>query len=395
MKNQSLQMRYNQRAFKDRLVRYFVASGGISVIIAILLIFFYLLYVVVPMFSSAEIHESTSFEAPGVGATIHLGLEEQGTLAVRFTDDGHIIFFDTSSGNVVKNVDLELPATITSSSATLNTVVLGLENGKALAVRYKFDLSYPGDVRTLTPRLEYPLGQDLLVLDKSAQALTDILVQMSDDTAGLAGVTADKRIVFSRYAREESFLSGEITTELESNIETSFDGIVNAITLTPDLNHMYVAIHDGDTESVLSDYLIGDDGFDEDIDKYTFEQKILRLKLLLGGSSLLVGLENGEVQQWMSVRTDKGRELAFIRNFISNLDDVASIATEQQRKGFSVSDTNGNITLYYSTSQRTLAAINTADKEIVEMTWSARAQHLLAADAANRLYLYEVDNEYP
>ncbi len=41
MKDQSLQLRYNQRALKDRLARYFVASGGISVIIAILLIFFY------------------------------------------------------------------------------------------------------------------------------------------------------------------------------------------------------------------------------------------------------------------------------------------------------------------------------------------------------------------
>ena len=112
MNNQSLQARYNRRAFKDRLVRYFVASGGISVIVAILLIFFYLLYVVVPMFAAADIELSASYSAPGEGKTLHLGLEEQGTIGVRFTDNGHVIFFDAQSGEIVNNQQLNLPAPI-------------------------------------------------------------------------------------------------------------------------------------------------------------------------------------------------------------------------------------------------------------------------------------------
>ena len=35
MKDQAVHTRYNQRALKDRLAHYFVATGGISVIIAI------------------------------------------------------------------------------------------------------------------------------------------------------------------------------------------------------------------------------------------------------------------------------------------------------------------------------------------------------------------------
>ena len=83
MKDQLLQLRYNQRALKDRLARYFVAIGGISVIIAILLIFFYLLQVVIPMFESAEVQQSQSYTAPGEGKTLYLGLEEQGGVGVR------------------------------------------------------------------------------------------------------------------------------------------------------------------------------------------------------------------------------------------------------------------------------------------------------------------------
>ncbi len=391
MKNQSLQTRYNQRALKDRFARYFVASGGVSVIIAILLIFFYLLYVVIPMFGSAEIRQEASYTAPGEGRTLQLGLEEQGTIGVRFTDNGHIIFFDTDSGKIIHDESLLLPAHISSVTSNLDLVVLGLEDGSALVVRYKFDLSYPDDVRTITPRLEFPLGEEPLLLDESGQALTQIVIQLNEDGAGLVATTADNRLVSTRYLREESFISGEVSTELESRSGLILENDITSITLTPALDHLYAATIGG----TLIDYSLDEDGFDGDQAKYRFEHEITRLKLLLGGTSLMVGLDNGEVQQWMSVRKDGGRKLTFIRDFHKNRQAVTSIATEQQRKGFAVADTQGNITLYYSTSQRTLANINTVNTTIEQMTWSARAQNLLVSDDKNQIHLYQVHNEYP
>lgn len=391
MKNQSLQTRYNQRALKDRLARYFVASGGISVIIAILLIFFYLLYVVIPMFGSAEIKEAFTYPAPGEGETLHLGLEEQGTIGVRFTDKGHVVFFNTDSGNIILDKNLDLPSRISSVASNLNFVVLGLEDGSVLAVRYKFDLSYPDNVRTLTPRLEYPLGETRLSLDETGRALTQIAIQLNDDGVGLAATTDDKRLVYARYLREESFISGDITTELESRAELPFEKDINAISLTPGLDHLYVAKKEG----VLLDYSLDEDGFGSDFSEYRFAHEISRIKLLLGGSSVMVALANGEVQQWMSVRKEGGRELTFIRDFHENKQAITAIATEQQRKGFAVANTAGDITLFYSTSQRTLANINTAGVAIEQMAWSARAQHLIVVDRTNQVRIYKVHNEYP
>jgi len=391
MKDQLLQTKYNQRALKDRFVRYFVAFGGISVIIAILLIFFYLLYVVVPMFGSAEIRENIFYAAPGGGKTLHLGLEEQGTIGVRFTDNGHIIFFNTDSGNIVRDESLELPARISSVSSNLDLVVLGLENGSALAVQYKFDLSYPDDIRTLTPRLEFPLGEEPLLLDESGHTLTQIVIQLNEDDAGLAATTDDNRLVSARYLREESFISEEVTTELKSKSELIAESNINSITLTPALDHLYAAAEG----ATLIDYSLDEDGFNGDKVKINFKHEITRLQLLLGGTSLMVGLDNGEVQQWMSVRKDGGRELIFIRNFHKNEQAITYIATEQQRKGFAVADTKGDITLYYSTSQRTLANINTTNTAVEQMAWSARGQNLLVSDDKNQIHLYDVHNEYP
>jgi phosphate transport system permease protein len=391
MLNPVQQRKYNQRAFKDRFARYFVAAGGISVIIAILLIFFYLLYVVVPMFESAEISAEASYAAPGGGSTLHLALEEQGSMAARFTDDARIIFFKTATGEIVLEQTLALPASITSVSAILDKVVLGLANGHAVVMKVVFALSYPDDVRTLTPGLEYPLGDEPLLLDEAGQALTQIVIQLNDDIVGLVATTSDNRLVFARYTREQSFISGEVTTELESLSEQPFETAINAIALTPTLEHLYAAGEQG----VLTDYALDEAGFDDAIREYQLDKNISQLRLLLGGTSLLAGLENGEVQQWMSVRTANGRELKFIRNFTANKKPVSAIATEQQRKGFAVADSEGDITLYYTTSQRTLAQINTAASLIKKMAWSARARHLLVADSAERLHLYAVYNEYP
>ena len=49
------------RMLKDHIARHAVGIGGISVIIAIVLIFVYLLYVVIPMFEGAEIREVATY----------------------------------------------------------------------------------------------------------------------------------------------------------------------------------------------------------------------------------------------------------------------------------------------------------------------------------------------
>lgn len=154
---------------------------------------------------------------------------------------------------------------------------------------------------------------------------------------------------------------------------------------------MYAASADG----VLLHYRIDQQGIELAPREIPFEQPISQMQLLLGGNSLLVGLENGEVQQWMLVRTDTSEELTYIRNFHEALVSVENIETEQRRKGFAVADRQGGVTLYYSTSQRTLAHINTATARIYEMAWSARAEHLLAVDENEQLYFYHVDNEFP
>jgi len=401
MKDKMLQQQYNQRALKDQLARYFVSLGGISVIIAILLIFFYLLHVVIPMFESAEVNKLQTYSIPDEGKTLYIGLEEQGGIGVRVLDNGKVAFFNTESGATVLEEVIELPAKITSTTANLDRVVLGFENGQVLVLKYVFDLSYPDDVRTITPRLEYPLGESPLELDEAGQALTQLSFQLSNDGAGFAATTIDDRLVFASYIREESFISEEITTELDTRSVLPLSGGVNrlssnSLALEPGLEHLYVV----NAEQTLFDYTLSEDGINEQPQQFKFDKNISSIKLLLGGSSLLIGLESGEVQQWMPVRADDlpndaSKQLTYIRSFNEGPKSVSVIETEQRRKGFAVADEQGSIVLYYTTSERTLAHIQGEGANINLLAWSARAQHLLAVDDKNQMHFYKVHNEYP
>ena len=114
------------RAIKNRITSMSMAVGGISVILSIVLIFFYLAFVVYPLFLSAEMEKSTSYPLPAAtqGKTLHLAIEEQNRVAVRFTEQAKAVFFNVKTGDVVESVDIALPAKTKISSFTTSKIAL-------------------------------------------------------------------------------------------------------------------------------------------------------------------------------------------------------------------------------------------------------------------------------
>src|SRR3972149_12017422 len=92
------------RGIKDRAARHLMALGGISVLIAIILIAFYLLYVVLPMFRPAHIELLSSYQLPGNSQdrSVYYAMEEQHEIGLRVTDQGSLYFFNTRDGSLIK-----------------------------------------------------------------------------------------------------------------------------------------------------------------------------------------------------------------------------------------------------------------------------------------------------
>ncbi|MGZ8903858.1 MAG: phosphate ABC transporter permease, partial [Methylobacter sp.] len=106
------------RLIKDTLAGYGVVAGGLAVIFAVVVIFFYLLYVVFPLFISAEAQPISQYDLPeaALGKTILLEIEEQNEVATRFTDSGQVVFFEAATGKTIltKAIDIPVNTHITS-----------------------------------------------------------------------------------------------------------------------------------------------------------------------------------------------------------------------------------------------------------------------------------------
>jgi phosphate transport system permease protein len=395
------QRRRRWRMLKDRVASHGVALGGVSVIIAIVLIFFYLLYVVLPLFASAEAERVADYPAPGgEGASLLLAMEEQTEIGLRVTPAGKAVFFDTETGAIISDEELELPAgaEITSFVAGepgRGRFALGLSNGGLLVARHAYKVSYPNDQRVITPEVRYPLGEEVLEIDENAEALTHLAFQDGEEEATVVARTADGRLLLTHFAKEESFLDEVPELErLQTLIEVP-EAEVAQLLLDKEQRNLYLVTTDGE----LFHFDVSDKEEPRQVQQLRLVDvglTVTSVEFLTGDISLLVGDSSGRVVQWFAVRDERGNStLQPIREFHKQRYPINAIATEYGRKGFLTADENGQVAIYHTTAQRIMLTERSSDVAIRAVAMAPRANAFLAEDAAGKLSFWRVENEHP
>ena len=84
----SLKERDKKRWLKDRLVRFSVTCGGVSVLAALVLIFVYLAMVILPVFSDTGLETDQAVKTVAVGKPIALSVDEYGQHAFTVEKSG-------------------------------------------------------------------------------------------------------------------------------------------------------------------------------------------------------------------------------------------------------------------------------------------------------------------
>ncbi|VAX11184.1 Phosphate transport system permease protein PstC (TC 3.A.1.7.1) [hydrothermal vent metagenome] len=389
------------RQLKDRLARYMVAVGGIGVIMAIILIFVYLLYIVMPLFSSASVEKVADYPLPASGGkTLYLAMEEQAEIAIRVTDQGQVQFLQTTTGKPVKTVQLPLPenSSITSfaeGSFESSVLAVGLSNGQAIIFKHHFKISFPNDKRVLTPVVEYPLGEEPLLLDWGKHPLQTLAVQVDEESATLVAVTDDQRLMMTSMSKEESMMDDEVSWgESETMVIAQTHKNISFILLDKNQRNLYIANAAGE----LSFYDVSDKtepSLVQHLSLLKGHNQLRSLQLLTGDISLLAGDAKGNVTQWFPVKDEEGRRvLRRIRGFSDLNHPVTVVAPEYNRKGFLAVDESGVAGLFHTTAENTLVLQRISDSAILNAAIAPRANAMLLQDA-QRLYFYSIDNEYP
>ncbi|ATG57032.1 MULTISPECIES: ABC transporter permease subunit [Pseudoalteromonas] len=385
------------RLFKDRFAKFGITAGGVMVLIALLLIFFYLLYVVQPIFESAKVEKRDSFTVSNADQIVGLGVEEQTEVAYLLSQQGQVDFYNVekaSFGKKLKTLNVALPSEVTSfatSAPFQGQYAYGLENGTVMVVVPKFLVTFPNNERKLTPRVDYPLGEMALEVDAQGAAIKRFAFTHYEDKTAVVALTADKRVLFSSFVAEENMFTGEVEWVVERT-ELDVEGRVDELLISPDTTRTFIRS--------ANQIYVYDTRYPSEVEQIQLlsaneeNANIVSAQLLAGANSLMLANDNGEVSQWFEVNTDAGRQFQKIRAFETTKQSKLNIFTEFYRRTFFTTSSNGELGVYYTTSEAKLWQGKVSEGEIKYFAIAPRSNAALIL-ADGKLTVLEVHNEHP
>jgi len=378
-------------------MRYAVAFGGVSIIIAITLIFLYLLLVVFPIFKSATVETKADFTLPVTRPVLHLAVEEQNEVGLFVDDTGKLTFFNALDGNVVYEQQTSFPKDVRVTSFAHGepnraTIAFGLSNGHALILQHKYNVSYPNDKRLITPEVINPMNGTVLV-DTQDEPITKLAVQTGSEENTLVAATEDHRLLLVSFTKEQSLLgdSGEVT-RTEAVLPYPATPVTH-IVIDKDQHELYVVSEGGN----VTFFDIQDKSEPKLIQHLPItDAEITAIESLAGGISILIGTSDGRLSQWSLLRNEKNQEqLVKFREFDRHQGRIQQIIPEFNRKGFVAIDDKGVVGIYHTTAERTVLKKRMINDTAPIAAISPRASALLVLQSDHKLTHYAVHNEHP
>ncbi len=391
------------RSRKDRVVRWLIATGGVAVIWAVVLIFFYLVWVVFPLFlpAKSEWVESRPMAGWKDSRPVYFSVEEQLEVGLRLSDDGEAEFFNVPAGKRLSTVTLPFMDTgrwEKSAEAIDNRSLVAIvsDDARVFVFRHQYETSFPGGVesRLITPVLDFPYGEEPLLSMASSESgeavdISDLAFSDNADQTVLALADVNGRVRVNYLRKSENLMTGEVALEPEINeIQSGFPLTSLAISG----NHRW--LYAGDSEGRIHRFTLPGLEVVESIS--TGNSGITTLSMLLGGISVLAGDSDGVISQLFPVRdADNEFHLERVRRFESTGSAITQIIPEQRRKGFITLDADENLSIFHSTAGLLVYQVPMQAAGPRAVALAPRANGLLVDGAGGQLELLRIENEHP
>ncbi len=386
------------RLLKDRIFSYVMGLGGVAVIAAITLIFVFLFYSVFPLFTEAKVGDAKYYAPESSDDILYLALEEYAEIGLKVKSSSGYTFFDTGSGDnlLTGKILSENTSSLTAfSKGDLRTrvLLLGTSNGYAHVIRPDYDISYPNDLRQITPSMTSLF--DPVLVDDSFAPIRLITGQSVEDETTIVAVSSDADVSILGLSVESSFLEEETSVSIERSA-LNFEGkMISQVAVDVEQRNLYVLFSDGTLEL----YDVADKTAPSLIDRVkaaSGEAKVTTFEFLSGGLSIIIGDNAGNLSQWFPVRDkDNIYSLVRIREFAPMEGSVITIAAEYDRKGFAVGDSAGNFAMYHATAEQRVYFGARDGSVASSMSMSPRADAVIFGLPDRKIGIFEVYNEHP
>lgn len=391
----SLKERDKKRYIKDRLARFTVTSGGVGVLAAILLIFFYLLTIVLPIFSSANVESLAHYAYSHKNKVVGVGVGEYGENAYLFDNQGQLSYVGLIQGEAQTLLTTQVmsqPSVFTMGDAAQGWYAYGNRKGEVVAVKPQFSVSFTGSGRVLTPNMQAFYDGNPILLDPLKEEISQLAFSIQNNVAVFVGITNSGQ---ARAMKVEQLSTHDVTNSDWRSSPLSlpnFPKQIDEITLSPNARQLFILSGD--------DLIIAhrrEDTFRVrevvDLSRNSPEKEVVGIELLSGAQSVLVTHKNNTVSQWFDVLKNGERHLTRIRGF-----DLESLPTllipDTYRKGFYTLHGNGKLNSIYTTSERLLFS-ETLFSEVPQNAALSNNEKFLIAVQNSQLQTYKIENAHP
>ncbi len=373
-----------RRYWTNRITGSVVGVGGGAVIVAITLIFAYLLWVVAPIFASADIEAGNRINAVE-RPTALVDISENGEVVSRFSNSGIVEFYDQASGVAVAGFDLGLKVrTIQRTYPLVDLYALVDTDDRLHFVRSQHVVNFVNNQRELASSVDFPLGRAGIDIGPVSALDTHLF-----DSELLIAAAQGSNVVLRKYTNVE--LGYDLPSPRQMTLSADFD--VASLYIGPRNQWIYVLGASGELE------IFGIASLQRPTRMYRGSliqpgQQMTAVTPLLGRYSLVVATDDGEVTQ-LGLYTDaSGTRLDRLRQFQVPA-GVERFVTEPRRKGFMAIDANGAAHLMYPTSGRQLASYGADITPVTPLAIAPRSNMLVSAPTGSSIDLYELHNEHP
>ena len=394
------------RAIRDGISLYGVGAGGIGVILALALIFLYLFYETFPMLKPVSVEVSSEFSVPGeepLSPTVHLTLDRYQEIGGRFSESGAITFFSPVIGTILSREQVKVPEgeSVTSfgrAESRKNLFVYGFSDGSVLPVKVEYEQTFPEGLRVITPKLEFPLGEEAIRIGDRVDGDYSAL-NVADGRGGyvVAGGTERGGISMALFSTQRNMLTGDVRISREDYRLPDIDRPVHQLLVNESLRDLFAV----DDQGFLYHFDIVDRDNPRMVDRVELVPEgvsATAVEFLVGSRSLIVGGSDGSLSQWVLVRDEEAGEprLTRIRSFRSHPGAITFIEPEYRRKGFLVGDETGGIGVHYATSSVTLKQLPVSDAAINRIAVSPiNEMALVKSEGSDVLRVLSMDNAHP
>jgi phosphate transport system permease protein len=345
----SLRVKDRKRLLKDRIARFAVTAGGISVLGALVLIFVYLAMVVGPLFSDAELDRSAPQKEIALNDPQMMAVDEYGSQVFVLNKDGRWQFWSSDPDISIPteegalSIDPDRLAFTTPESGWFAALD---KQGHLQIARPTFRYNVTDKGRVAVDSLEYFAIPTSLSDQLSAKHVVQFSFAMTNDAIYLALVTGDGHIEIWTQGLNRNQDLKIFTFPIEVNVDQLLLTPDGQTLFIRDSNDLAVAIKTGDHYQVREMInLVSGAGKDQ------HSIQVKQMTLLSGAYSLLVTYNDGWVTQWFDVldKKEQKRSLSMVRGI--NLGKEAQfILPNTFSKGFFSFFADGSLRNDYTTS---------------------------------------------